>query len=327
MPVGDNALVSKRSGRPYDHDGVREEAKGYRTRQVSGRDEAEMELWDRQSLSSTATTWSRQSSLGPSPTVSSADEEQEAENRISGGQGGPLSDPRLAGAFQPSTAPLDSLAIGPEERISAGGRPANFGVVVPGVYRSSFPQVEDYAFIEGLQLKTIITLVRKDFPRGYDAFLHKNGIRHYVFDMKGTKKEDIPITTMRSILRLVLDRRNHPLLIHCNHGKHRTGCVIGVVRKLSGWALTDIISEYEAYAEPKARACDIKYITGFELANISSLSREAASSPFRSFAFLRASIFALVMLAVWLVSGSRIAAARGAPPPQRKPPGEAGRGI
>jgi tyrosine-protein phosphatase SIW14 len=109
--------------------------------------------------------------------------------------------------------------------------------------------------------------------------------------------------------------------------QHRTGCVIGVVRKLSGWALTDIISEYEAYAEPKARACDIKYITGFELANISSLSREAASSPFRSFAFLRASIFALVMLAVWLVSGSRIAAARGAPPPQRKPPGEAGRGI
>ena len=37
--------------------------------------------------------------------------------------------------------------------------------------------------------------------------------------MKGTKKEDIPIKTMKSILRLVLDRQNHPLLIHCNHGK------------------------------------------------------------------------------------------------------------
>jgi hypothetical protein len=24
---------------------------------------------------------------------------------------------------------------------------------------------------------------------------------------------------MKSILRVVLDRRNHPLLIHCNHGK------------------------------------------------------------------------------------------------------------
>ncbi len=37
--------------------------------------------------------------------------------------------------------------------------------------------------------------------------------------MKGTKKENIPISTMQSILRVVLDRQNHPLLIHCNHGK------------------------------------------------------------------------------------------------------------
>jgi tyrosine-protein phosphatase SIW14 len=61
--------------------------------------------------------------------------------------------------------------------------------------------------------------VQKDFPKGYDVFLQKNGIRHCVFDMKGTKKEAIPIKTMKSILRMVLDRRNHPLLIHCNHGK------------------------------------------------------------------------------------------------------------
>lgn len=61
--------------------------------------------------------------------------------------------------------------------------------------------------------------MQKDFPKGYDVFLQKNGIRHCVFDMKGTKKEAIPIKTMKSILRMVLDRRNHPLLIHCNHGK------------------------------------------------------------------------------------------------------------
>lgn len=61
--------------------------------------------------------------------------------------------------------------------------------------------------------------MQKDFPQGYGAFLEKNSIQHAVFDMKGTKKEEIPITTMKSILRVVLDRRNHPLLIHCNHGK------------------------------------------------------------------------------------------------------------
>ncbi len=35
-------------------------------------------------------------------------------------------------------------------------RPSNFGVVVPGVYRSSFPKPEDYPFIQSLNLKTIM---------------------------------------------------------------------------------------------------------------------------------------------------------------------------
>ena len=40
--------------------------------------------------------------------------------------------------------------------IPVEGRPKNFGVVVPGVYRSGFPQSEDYPFIEGLKLKTMV---------------------------------------------------------------------------------------------------------------------------------------------------------------------------
>lgn len=49
--------------------------------------------------------------------------------------------------------------------------------------------------------------------------------------MKGTKKEEIPIKTMKSILRLVLDRQNHPLLIHCNHGKVRYSLPKGILSK------------------------------------------------------------------------------------------------
>lgn len=64
--------------------------------------------------------------------------------------------------------------------------------------------------------------MQKEFPAGYATFISKNGIKHHVFDMKGTKKEKIPIKTMKSILRLVLDRQNHPLLMHCNHGRVRT---------------------------------------------------------------------------------------------------------
>lgn len=46
-----------------------------------------------------------------------------------------------------------------------------------------------------------------------------NNIQHRHITMQGTKKETIPIQTMAAILEVVHDKRNHPLLIHCNHGR------------------------------------------------------------------------------------------------------------
>ena len=63
------------------------------------------------------------------------------------------------------------------------------------------------------------TLVDREYPEGYESFMASHGIQHHVIGMRGTKKEAIPVPVMKSILRLVLDRQNHPLLIHCNHGK------------------------------------------------------------------------------------------------------------
>lgn len=40
--------------------------------------------------------------------------------------------------------------------LSAGNYPANFGVVVPGVYRSSYPEPQNYDSLQGLGLKTIM---------------------------------------------------------------------------------------------------------------------------------------------------------------------------
>lgn len=35
-------------------------------------------------------------------------------------------------------------------------RPLNFGIVVPGIYRSSYPKPEDFGFLGNLRLKTIV---------------------------------------------------------------------------------------------------------------------------------------------------------------------------
>ncbi|KAI1175154.1 tyrosine phosphatase family-domain-containing protein [Nemania sp. FL0916] len=146
--------------------------------------------------------------------------------------------------------------------------PINFSVVSDGLYRSGYPQAQDLAFMQGLKLKTIVTLVQKEFPDGYQEFIQVNGISHKIFDMAGTKKEEIPIDMMRSIYAVVSDRNNYPLLIHCNHGKHRTGCVVGVYRKANHWEVDRIIGEYSSFAEPKVRETDLKYITDLDLKSL-----------------------------------------------------------
>ncbi|EFX06447.1 tyrosine phosphatase family protein [Grosmannia clavigera kw1407] len=199
----------------------------------------------------------------------------------------------------------------------AVGAPLNFGQVVSGLYRSSYPQPENYAYLKSLGLKTIVTLVDKNFTEGYQKFMSANNIQHHVFGMKGTKKEEIPLSTMEAILRLVLNRQNYPLLIHCNHGKHRTGCVVAVVRKICGWNNERIVHEYRTYAGIKERDCDVKYMRAFELSHIASLvadetlhvdegPAQSAAVGFRVPHFLRAAFVSMTVLFIWMISGSKM---------------------
>ncbi|KAG5940942.1 hypothetical protein E4U60_000239 [Claviceps pazoutovae] len=196
--------------------------------------------------------------------------------------------------------------------------PVNFGPVIHGVYRSSYPTPEDFPFLSSLKLKTIVTLVKKDhLDHKLLSFVNAHGINQVIFNMKGTKKEAIPLSTMRSILEVVLDPSHYPLLVHCNHGKHRTGCVVAAMRKLAGWQLRRVLDEYKNYATPKVRDCDVEYIHGFKCSPLQKLwnghgheyghTRTAARfTPVQVRTFFRALLFSSFVMVLWLVSGSRM---------------------
>lgn len=198
------------------------------------------------------------------------------------------------------------------------GRPHNFGVVIPGVYRSSFPRSHDFEYLKGLGLKTIVTLVRKEeLDHDLETFVQREGIRQVVFNMKGTKKEAIPLGTMKAILSIVLDKSNYPLLIHCNHGKHRTGCVVGVVRKIAGWDAESVVAEYKSYAEPKARECDVNYLDDFQVSSlgisnpIPNVTKDVYKnrSRFQPRTFFRAVFLTAFVLLLFFMSGSKLSTA------------------
>ncbi|RKO82794.1 protein-tyrosine phosphatase, partial [Blyttiomyces helicus] len=58
------------------------------------------------------------------------------------------------------------------------------------------------------------------------------------------------------------------VLIHCNKGKHRTGCLVGCLRKLQHWSYTSIFDEYRRFSHPKSRSMDQQFIELFDASRV-----------------------------------------------------------
>ncbi|KAI9245634.1 protein-tyrosine phosphatase [Sporodiniella umbellata] len=93
-------------------------------------------------------------------------------------------------------------------------------------------------------------------------FLQEQNIKFLQFGIAGNKEPfvQIPEDKISAALAALLDKRNHPILIHCNKGKHRTGCLIGCLRKIQNWSHTSIFDEYRRFSHPKSRSMDQQFI-------------------------------------------------------------------
>lgn len=156
------------------------------------------------------------------------------------------------------------------------GRPVNFQVIAPGLFRSSYPLYAHFETLADLELKTIITLVPERLPFEYENFISSNGIIHHQIPILANKDPKVYTCdeTVNQVLKLILDPSNYPMLIHCNKGRHRTGTMIACFRKVTGWTLDGCIEEYERYARPKDRALDKTFIERFDPSTLKPLAFE-----------------------------------------------------
>lgn len=164
--------------------------------------------------------------------------------------------------------------------------PKNFGEVLPGqIFRSSFPRPENVNFLRTKNIRTILTLVPEAYPPALEEFLASRGVKHIRMGIEPNKDPFAVINPahMTSALSVVMDKSNYPLLIHCNKGKHRTGCLVGCFRKMSGGTPEKIFEEYRHYAGPKARILDERFIDMFDikLATAVIRERESPDEPFK----------------------------------------------
>ncbi|KAI6684373.1 hypothetical protein NL676_030286 [Syzygium grande] len=148
--------------------------------------------------------------------------------------------------------------------------PTNFAMVEEGIYRSGFPRSLNFPFLRSLQLRSIVYLCTEPYPEENLSFLRSQNIRLFQFGIEGKTEPFVPIPqeTIMEALKVLIDVRNHPVLIHCKRGKHRTGSLVGCLRKLQSWCLSSVFEEYQHFAGTKSRITDMRFIETFDVTQL-----------------------------------------------------------
>ncbi len=136
----------------------------------------------------------------------------------------------------------------------------NFRVVEPGVlYRSGqMSLVGLQRAVHDYGIRTVITLretgegAPKSVQEEEHWCRHGAGLNYYALPIRsweaGPGQAEAPaLANVRQLLDILRDRRNHPVLIHCYAGIHRTGIYCAVCRlDRQGWSLDRTVAEMQA---------------------------------------------------------------------------------
>lgn len=68
--------------------------------------------------------------------------------------------------------------------------------------------------------------MQEEYPTEHRTFLESAGIRFFQFPIPGNKEPFVVIPDLSVIgaLETILDKQNHPILVHCNAGKVLAPC-------------------------------------------------------------------------------------------------------
>ncbi|KAJ9703266.1 hypothetical protein PVL29_004881 [Vitis rotundifolia] len=99
--------------------------------------------------------------------------------------------------------------------------PSNFSMVEENIFRSGLPSPINFPFLETLNLRSIIYLCPEPYPEENCKFLQSQNIRLFQFGIEGKKEPPVAMSTdtISEALKVLIDVRNHPILIHCKRGK------------------------------------------------------------------------------------------------------------
>jgi tyrosine-protein phosphatase SIW14 len=106
--------------------------------------------------------------------------------------------------------------------------PANFGLILKSIYRSALPTATQIRYLhQQIGLNIVIDLSNRK-RNAVKTVCNNNGIFYYKFSMSDKIVNEDQI---KQILDLINNNYDNTILIHCFHGRHRTGLIASILMK------------------------------------------------------------------------------------------------
>ncbi len=124
--------------------------------------------------------------------------------------------------------------------------PKRFAAVEPGVlYRCGQPSTSQLdALREDYDIKTLLIVRRGDSRRVPEEVAHAEELGMRVEKIPIESRTPISEDDVRRFFQCVDDQANHPVLVHCSAGRHRTGYLCALYRiERQGWTVERAMEE------------------------------------------------------------------------------------
>ncbi len=142
------------------------------------------------------------------------------------------------------SAPLAAQATLPRPALWAtavlGTSVQNLYRVEPELLRSARPSAVGFRELEALGVRSVLDVAGGD---GDDESSRGTKLRlfHVPMSAFGLREDRV-----LEALRILIDPRNRPLVIHCQHGADRTGAIVALYRVVvQGWSKEDAVREMD----------------------------------------------------------------------------------
>jgi protein tyrosine/serine phosphatase len=131
----------------------------------------------------------------------------------------------------------------------------NFGVVVEnGIFRGGQPDERALARLKEMGIRTVLKLNTHKLEEEAAA-CKRLGIEliHVPTSAEEIASED-GCDEVAKAMKVLTDRENWPIYVHCEHGRDRTGYLVGLYRlTVDGWSWRKIDRELRRYGHKKSK--------------------------------------------------------------------------